>query len=152
LARKNRGSRSGRQMSDALLEQLLVYKYSQLTRTSLVTVNNDAKSCYDQINKSLAMIACIAMGLPLLAAVMHNRTHHGMQQTSRLGMVLCDRMWAHTMMLWKTPHGCCIVFHCCELYNHSLREWRCPAPLNRCCSGNLLCGQWHAGCESFTES
>jgi hypothetical protein len=25
------------------------------------------------------MIACIAMGLPLLAAAMHNKTHHGMQ-------------------------------------------------------------------------
>jgi hypothetical protein len=46
-----------------------------------VTVDNDAKSCYDQIIKSLAMIACIAVGLPLLAAVMHNKTHHGMQHS-----------------------------------------------------------------------
>jgi hypothetical protein len=55
-----------------------MYEYARLTRTSLVTVNNDAKSCYDQIIKSLAMIACIGVGLPLLAAAMHNKTHHGM--------------------------------------------------------------------------
>ena len=55
-----------------------MYKYARLTRTSLVTVNNDAKSCYDRIIKSLAMIACIGVGLPLMAASMHNKTHHGM--------------------------------------------------------------------------
>ena len=31
------------------------------------------------IIKILAMLACIAYGLPLLAAAMHNKTHHGMQ-------------------------------------------------------------------------
>jgi hypothetical protein len=58
-----------------------VYEYAQLTRTSLVMVDNNAKLCYDRIIKSLAMTACIAVGLPLLAAVMHNRTHHGMQHS-----------------------------------------------------------------------
>jgi hypothetical protein len=81
IGEENKGSRSGPQTSDALLEKLLVYEYARLTRTSLVTVDNDAKLCYDQIIKSLAMIACIAVGLPLLAAVMHNKTHHGMQQS-----------------------------------------------------------------------
>jgi hypothetical protein len=81
IGKKNKGSRSGCQTSDALLEKLLVYEYARLTRTSLVTVDNDAKLCYDLIIKSLAMIACIAVGLPLLAAVMHNKTHHGMQHS-----------------------------------------------------------------------
>ena len=27
------------------------------------------------------MITCIAVGLPLLAAAMHNKTHHGMQHS-----------------------------------------------------------------------
>jgi hypothetical protein len=78
LGISNHGSRSGRQTIDALLEKLLLYEFARLTRTSLVTVNNDAKSCYDRIIKSLAMIACIGVGLPLLAAAMHNKTHHGM--------------------------------------------------------------------------
>jgi hypothetical protein len=78
LGTSNHGSRSGRQTIDALLEKLLMYEYARLTRTSLVTVDNDAKSCYDRIIKSLAMLACIGVGLPLLAAAMHNKTHHGM--------------------------------------------------------------------------
>ena len=48
----------------------MLYEYARLTRTLLITVNNDAKSCYDRIIKLLAMIACIAMGLPLMAAAM----------------------------------------------------------------------------------
>ena len=78
LGTSNHGSQAGRQTIDALLEKLLLYEYARLTRTSLVTVDNNAKSCYDQIIKSLAMIACIAVGLPLLAALMHNKTHHDM--------------------------------------------------------------------------
>jgi hypothetical protein len=63
-----------------MLEKLFLYEYARLTRTSLITVGNDAKSCYDRILKPLARIACIAMGLPMLAAAMHSkRTHHGMQ-------------------------------------------------------------------------
>jgi hypothetical protein len=34
IGKENKGSRSGRQTSDALLEKLLVYKYARLTRTS----------------------------------------------------------------------------------------------------------------------
>jgi hypothetical protein len=60
------------------MEKLLVYEFARLSRTSLITMDNDAKSCYDQIIKMLAMTACMAFGLPLLAAGMHNRTHHGM--------------------------------------------------------------------------
>ena len=81
LGEENHGSRAGRQSTNALLEKLFVYEYARLTRTSLITVDNDAKSCYDRIIKSLAMIACIAVGLPLLAAAMHNKTHHGMQHS-----------------------------------------------------------------------
>ena len=74
----NHGSRAGRQTTDALMEKLLVYEIARLTRTSVVTVDNDAKSCYDRIIKTLSSIACMGVGLPLSAAVMHNLTHHGM--------------------------------------------------------------------------
>ena len=78
LGTANHGSRAGRQTIDALMEKLLLYEYARLTRTSLITIDNDAKSCYDRIIKSLAMIACVGVGLPLMAAAMHNKTHHGM--------------------------------------------------------------------------
>jgi len=79
LRTSNHASRSGHQSIDAQLSKVLLYEFARLTRTSLVTVDNDTKSCYDHIIKSLAMIACIAVSLPLLAAAMHNHTHHGMQ-------------------------------------------------------------------------
>ena len=78
LGKSNHGSRSGHQTSDSQMEKLLVYEFSRLSRTSLVTVDNDAKSCYDCILKTMSMIDCIAVRLPLMAAVLHNRTHHGM--------------------------------------------------------------------------
>ena len=78
LGTSNHGSQSGRQTIDALMEKILLYEYARLTCTSLITIDNDAKSCYDCIIKSLAMIACVGLGLPLLAAAMHNKTHHGM--------------------------------------------------------------------------
>jgi hypothetical protein len=89
LGSDNHGSRPGRQCTDALLEKLLVYENARLTRTSLVTVDNDAKSCFDRIIKTLAMVACMAIGLPLAAAIMHNQTHHAMKHRikSRHGLM-----------------------------------------------------------------
>jgi hypothetical protein len=39
----------------------------------------DAKSCYDRIIKTLAMTACVAVGLPFAAAIMHNLTRNSMK-------------------------------------------------------------------------
>ena len=64
LGTSNHGSRPSRQSIDAQLSKVLLYEFAQLTQTSLVTVNNDAKSYYNRIIKSLAMIAYIAVGLP----------------------------------------------------------------------------------------
>ena len=79
----NHGSRPGRQVQDALLEKTLMYEHARLTRTSLITVDNDAKSCYDRIIKGLALLSCIAIGLPREAAIMHNKVHDGMQHKLR---------------------------------------------------------------------
>jgi hypothetical protein len=83
LGTSNHGSRPGRQVADALLEKLLVYEFARLSRTSLITVDNDAKSCYDRIIKSLSGVACMSVGLPLTAALMHNKTHRGMSHSIR---------------------------------------------------------------------
>jgi hypothetical protein len=66
LGTSNHGSRPGQQCADALMEKLLVCEFARLTRTLVITVDNDAKSCYDWIIKTLSMVACIAVGLPLL--------------------------------------------------------------------------------------
>jgi len=83
LGSDNHGSRSGRQVQDAQVEKVLIYDHARLTRTNLITIDNDAKSCYDRILKTLAMVACVSYGLPLLAAAMHNKVHHGMQHQIR---------------------------------------------------------------------
>jgi hypothetical protein len=42
-------------------------------------VDNEIKSCYNRIIKmTLAMKACMVVGLPLMAAMMHSKTNHGM--------------------------------------------------------------------------
>jgi hypothetical protein len=79
LGSDNHGSRPGRRCTDTLLEKLMIYEHVRLTRTSLITVANDAKSCYDRIIKALAKTACMVVGLPLAAAMMHNLTHHSMK-------------------------------------------------------------------------
>ena len=75
----NHGSRAGRQTYDALLQKMLLYEQARLSRTSLITVDNDAKSCYDRIPRTLAGVACMSFGLPGAAVKMHNDTHHAMQ-------------------------------------------------------------------------
>jgi hypothetical protein len=86
---ENHGSRPGRQTIDALLEKLLIYEFARLSRTSLITVDNDAKSCYDRIIRTLAMVAWMAIGLPIAAAMMHNRKHQKMEHhiKSRHGLL-----------------------------------------------------------------
>jgi hypothetical protein len=79
LGHSQHASRPGRQCTDACLEKLLLYEHALLTWTSMITVDNDARSCYDWIIKTAAMILCIAIGLPLMAAIAHNKTHHGMR-------------------------------------------------------------------------
>lgn len=79
VGNSNHGSRSGRQITGAQLEKLLLYEIFGLTCTSLVTVNNDAKSCYDRIVKPISMTTCMAVGLPLCVAIMHNTTHRKME-------------------------------------------------------------------------
>lgn len=79
LGMSNHGSRKGPQMKDARMEKLLLYESARLRRTSLITMDNDVKSCYDIIKKMLAMMACIGVGPSVMAVAMHKRTHHGMQ-------------------------------------------------------------------------
>jgi hypothetical protein len=43
------GSRPGRRSIEVIIQKEMKYMYSSMTRTQLGTVDNDAKSCYDQI-------------------------------------------------------------------------------------------------------
>jgi hypothetical protein len=78
LGSDQHGSRPGRQAIDCVLEKRLLYDFARLSKTSLVTIDNDAASCYDRIVKTVAMVACQGAGLPAKTATMHNLVHYQM--------------------------------------------------------------------------
>jgi hypothetical protein len=50
------GSRGSHMAIDAVMLKLLTYDNSRAYRSNLMTMDNDAKSCYDRILISLAML------------------------------------------------------------------------------------------------
>jgi hypothetical protein len=70
-----KGGASRHRRSDG---KILMYDFARNTRTNLITIDNNAKACYDRIIRVLAMTACMSLGLPKTAAIMHNTTHDGM--------------------------------------------------------------------------
>jgi hypothetical protein len=65
------GSRAGRTANDAVLLKRLSYDLSRITKTNLATFDNDAKSCYDRVVNSVAMLASKRMGMPDSAITTH---------------------------------------------------------------------------------
>jgi hypothetical protein len=65
------GSRSGRMCSDVVLLKHFTYLMSHMTKTTLGTFDNDAKSCYDRIVVNLAMLISRTMGMTRDAAGLH---------------------------------------------------------------------------------
>jgi hypothetical protein len=81
------GSCPGRSAHDALLHKILTYKIARLTRTPLATFDNDAKSCYDRIVMSFALMLwqkhdvpqsmCMMAAMSLLTAEYSIKTKYG---------------------------------------------------------------------------
>ena len=65
------GSRSGRTATDAVMLKRLTYDLTRILRSNLGTFDNDAKSCYDRIVNSVAMIAARRLGMPEAAVCTH---------------------------------------------------------------------------------
>jgi hypothetical protein len=65
LGEDQHGSRSERRANDAALEKTLVLEHARVTRTSIITIDNDAKSCYVRIIRVLGMTARMNMGSPI---------------------------------------------------------------------------------------
>ncbi len=58
------GSCPGRTANDIVLLKRLTYNMSQQTQSNLGTFDNDAKSCYDRIVSSVAMLLACRLGMP----------------------------------------------------------------------------------------
>jgi Reverse transcriptase (RNA-dependent DNA polymerase) len=57
------GSRPGCRSIDVALNKEMKYNYSRLTRTPLITIDNDAKSCFDRILCNVAMLVSKYFGI-----------------------------------------------------------------------------------------
>jgi hypothetical protein len=64
------GARPGRSTEQPDLHKTMSYEISRLTRTSLGTLDNDAKACYDRIVMVLALMLCQKHGVPQSACMM----------------------------------------------------------------------------------
>jgi len=78
LGEEQHGSRKNRMAIDAVMLKLLTYELSRLYKSDLVTMDNDAKSCYDRIIISLAMLASRRLGMPVTVARAHAATLRNM--------------------------------------------------------------------------
>ena len=97
------GSRPGRKAIDVVVFKEMKYLHSRLTRTTLMTMDNDAKACYDRIVCNLAMLTSQYFGMPSNACLMQAKTLQHMRFHLRTAMGISDNYYTHTS---KTPvHG-----------------------------------------------
>ena len=68
------GSRPGCNAIDIVIMKEMKYLYSNITRTGLATMDNDAKSCFDRIICNLAMMISRYFGMTKRACKMHGMT------------------------------------------------------------------------------
>ena len=64
------GSRPGRRAIGLAVFKEQKYLYARLTRTALLTMDNNAKACYDRIICNLAMLISQYFGMPAKACNM----------------------------------------------------------------------------------
>jgi Reverse transcriptase (RNA-dependent DNA polymerase) len=65
------GGRPNRTSNDVAVRKMLTYAYSQVTRTNFACMDLDAKSCYDRIVASFALLCSRRFGMPKTACNIH---------------------------------------------------------------------------------
>lgn len=68
------GSRPDHRCIDVVLRKTMNYEYAALTRTPLITIDNDAKACYDRIVCNLAMVVSRYFGMTERGCSFHSKT------------------------------------------------------------------------------
>ena len=97
------GSRPGKRAIDLVVFKEQKYLYSRLTRTPLLTMDNDAKACYDRIICNLAMLISQYFGMPSEACDMQAKTLQNMEFHLKTALGVSDEFYKHTN---ETPvHG-----------------------------------------------
>jgi len=78
LGEEQHGSRRSRMAIDAVMLKLVSYDLSRALKKDMVSMDNDAKSCYDRIVIPLAMLASRRLGVPKTVARAHAETLRNM--------------------------------------------------------------------------
>ena len=103
------GSRPGCNAIDIVISKEMKYLYSRLTRSALATMDNDAKSCYDRIICSLAMIISQYFGMSERACKMQGTTLEKMKFRLRTALGDSHENYSHsdTTPIHGTGQGSC---------------------------------------------
>jgi hypothetical protein len=90
------GSRPGKRAIDVVFNKEMIYQYSRLTRTNLGTIDNDAKSCYDRIICSVAMLISMHYGIPIIYCQMQAETLKNTNFNIRTALGESKETYSHT--------------------------------------------------------
>ena len=90
------GSRPGKRAIDLVIFKEHKYLYSRLSRTPLLTMDNDAKACYDRIICNLAMMISQYFGMPAEACSMHAKTIKNMEFHLKTALGVSNEFYKHT--------------------------------------------------------
>ena len=103
------GSRPGCNAIDIVIMKEMKYLYSNITRTGLATMDNDAKSCFDRIICNLAMMISRFFGMTKRACKMHGMTLKKMRYRLRTALGISKQDYTNTKSspLHGTGQGSC---------------------------------------------
>ena len=90
------GSRPGRRAIDLVVFKEQKYLYSRLTRTTVLTMDNDAKACYDRIICNLAMLISQYFGMPENACNMQANTIKDMEFKLKTALGVSTQHYKHS--------------------------------------------------------
>jgi Reverse transcriptase (RNA-dependent DNA polymerase) len=80
------GGRPNRTSNDVAVRKMLTYTYSRVTRTNFACMDLDAKSCYDRIVASFALLCSRRFGMPKSACDIHGLTIDQMKHYVRTAL------------------------------------------------------------------
>lgn len=89
------GTRPGRSAIDAVCVKELLYSLARLTNTPLATFDNDAKSCYDRIVMTVALLIGRRQGLPSKTAAWIAKLNKELNKFIQTGYGLSDSFWGN---------------------------------------------------------
>ena len=97
------GARPGKNCIKLVILKQLTYELSHLTRTNLITFDNDAKSCYDRIVMNYALQRTRQLGMPRKAAQTLGQTLSKTQYTIKTSQTISKNTYQSTQQ--QTLHG-----------------------------------------------